>query len=91
MSRDRDDRDKYRGDVFYETWRRGGDPDRVDVDRVTDAYYDGLSASEFVSRQQQAELNRRQAAEYEQYVDEQQGPQECQEEIDEQPPEETAT
>lgn len=34
-------KDDYRGDVIYEVWRRGGNIDRVDDDRVSDYYYDG--------------------------------------------------
>jgi hypothetical protein len=40
------ERQEYRGDVFYAVWRSGGDPDRVDYDRVSDRFYDGYSAEE---------------------------------------------
>ena len=43
MSR-RDELGQYRGDVFYDVWRSGGNPDAVNDDRVEDAYYDGLEA-----------------------------------------------
>jgi hypothetical protein len=46
-----DESRKYNNDVFYEVWRRGGDPDRIDCDRVADDRYDGLSASESASAQ----------------------------------------
>ena len=32
----------YNGDILYEVWRAGGNPDAVDADRVADAYADGL-------------------------------------------------
>lgn len=32
----RSEQEDYRGDVVYEVWRRGGDVDRVDYDRVAD-------------------------------------------------------
>ena len=32
--RDRDDYGKYRRDVTYDVWRSGGNPDRIDPDRV---------------------------------------------------------
>jgi len=35
-----DKKSKYRGDVIYEVWRRGGNPDLVDYDRVDDYYYE---------------------------------------------------
>ena len=34
----------YCGDVEYEVWRRGGNPDCVDRDRLADYEYDGRSA-----------------------------------------------
>lgn len=37
---EREDRERYLGDVEYEVWRRGGNPDRVDRDRVDEYYYD---------------------------------------------------
>lgn len=39
----RERQDRYQGDVVYEVWRRGGNPDNVDYDRVRDHYYDGYS------------------------------------------------
>jgi hypothetical protein len=39
----RKDERKYRGDVEYEVWRSGGNPDNVDYDRVSDYYWDGIS------------------------------------------------
>lgn len=30
--------DEYLGDVYYDVWRRGGNPDRVDPDRVRDDF-----------------------------------------------------
>ena len=29
---------KYEGDVFYDVWRAGGNPDRINMDRVDDHY-----------------------------------------------------
>jgi hypothetical protein len=37
---------EYLGDVWYEVWRRGGNPDIVDDDRVIDRYYDGYDSDE---------------------------------------------
>lgn len=33
-----DSYDDYRGDVVYEVWRRGGNVDRIDDDRVHEHY-----------------------------------------------------
>lgn len=33
----------YGYDAMYEVWRSGGNPDRVDFDRVREHYYDGDS------------------------------------------------
>lgn len=45
-----DDRDRerreYDADVFYDVWRSGGDPDRIDPDQVRDHFYDGFSAED---------------------------------------------
>lgn len=39
---DREERRNYENDVFYEVWRSGGDPDRIDFDgRVEDHFYNG--------------------------------------------------
>lgn len=32
---------EYEGDVVYDVWRRGGNPDRIDVERVQEHYYQG--------------------------------------------------
>jgi hypothetical protein len=37
---------KYENDVFYEVWRSGGNPDRIDDDRVSDYFYDHLPSDE---------------------------------------------
>lgn len=34
-------RQEYAGDVMYEVWRSGGNPDLVDYDCTDDCYYDG--------------------------------------------------
>lgn len=46
----RSEREDYWGDVVYEVWRRGGDPDRVDRDRTDDHFYNGLSSDAAASR-----------------------------------------
>lgn len=49
--------DKYFGDVVYEVWRSGGDPDRVDHDDVDDHRYAGLWLEEAA----EVELGRQQS------------------------------
>jgi len=39
----REERQQYENDVFYDVWRSGGNPDRIDCERVSDSYYDGMS------------------------------------------------
>lgn len=51
MARDDDD---YFGDTIYEVWRRGGDVDAVDRDRVEDCRYDDYTPEEAAA----AELRR---------------------------------
>jgi hypothetical protein len=59
--------DDYVGDVFYEAWRRGMNPDKISYDNIECARWDGLSAEECVSREQrrQEELRQRQREERE--------------------------
>ena len=33
----------YENDVYYEVWRSGGNPDRIDMDRVNDDFHENLS------------------------------------------------
>jgi hypothetical protein len=56
---------EYEGDVWYEVWRNGGNPDNVDPDRVRDYYDDGYGA-EAAARQEQ---NRTQRIRHEQWED----------------------
>ena len=59
MSRERDrERRDYEADVQCAVWRSGGNPDRVDPERVEDAWYDGRS-SDAAAR---AELQRQRPA-----------------------------
>jgi hypothetical protein len=59
----------YYGDVTYEVWRSGRNPDDVDRDRVRDYEYDGYSAQEaataIIRHKEQLALRRREAAELE--------------------------
>jgi hypothetical protein len=45
------DRRKYEADVYYEVWRSGGDPDRIDSDRVEDAFHEGRYCDEAAERE----------------------------------------
>ena len=45
-----EDREKYWGDVVYETWRRGGNPDVVDRDVTSEHQDDGLYPDESARR-----------------------------------------
>jgi hypothetical protein len=42
---------EYWGDVVYEVWRSGGNPDRVDDDRVMDDYYDHAEPEDSAMRE----------------------------------------
>jgi hypothetical protein len=48
------DRREYHGDVTYEVWRSGGNPDRLDYDRVEDHRWNDLRPNEAA----RCELNR---------------------------------
>ena len=41
----------YEYDVQYEVWRKGGNPDRVDSDRIEDYYEEGLYSEEAAQRE----------------------------------------
>jgi len=47
--RRREEMRKYDGDVAYQVWRNGGNPDMCDPDRVNDRYWEGQSADEAAS------------------------------------------
>lgn len=56
-----EERRRYQNDVSYEVWRRGGNPDRIDPDRVQDHYYneqDVDSAASVELRVQQSKYQR---------------------------------
>ncbi len=52
----------YHGDVFYEVWRSGGNPDAVDYDRVEDCRWDYQEPEECAAGIMREEHNRRQKA-----------------------------
>ncbi len=59
------DRDRFHGDVVYEVWRSGGNPDAVDYDCTQSCYSDGVDASGCASEElrRQREPAERRAAE----------------------------
>jgi hypothetical protein len=70
----REEKRKYENDVFYDVWRSGGNPDRINYDRVSDGYYDGRD-SESMARSELRAMRPKPEPEYEeeqQYPDEQQ-------------------
>ena len=71
MARNRDEEiRKYEGDVYYDAWRRGLNPDRA-VDCARDCYWDGCQPEECVDGFAAKERRKRQAAqEQEQFPEE---------------------
>lgn len=62
------DRDRFHGDVVYEVWRSGGNPDAVDWDDTQRDYGDGIDAAQCAGaevRRQNEAVERRQAEERE--------------------------
>ena len=49
-------RDDYYGDVIYEVWRSGGNPDLVDYDRCDDYMADRLD--EYIAAHKEMKLQR---------------------------------
>ena len=66
----REERRRYEGDVSYDVWRNGGNPDQVDYERVTDGYYGGLQAED-VAREELRRQRPRPVPEEHQYPEEQ--------------------
>lgn len=62
MTRDDDARRKFEGDVFYEAWARGLNPDRA-VECASDCYYDRRTPSECVDGFARQERRAREARE----------------------------
>ena len=52
------ERDHYRGDVWYEAWRRGLPEGAISDDRIDDAYDTGVDSDRLVQR----EVERRRSA-----------------------------
>jgi hypothetical protein len=46
----REERRQFEADVYYEVWRSGGNPDRIDPDRLSDCYYDHHDVNDCASR-----------------------------------------
>jgi hypothetical protein len=63
--REREERHRYESDVFYEVWRSGRDPDRIDFDRVDDHRWDGLSADDSAAIEIRLQAKKYQESEHE--------------------------
>ena len=61
---------RYEGDVSYDVWRNGGNPDRVDYERVIDGYYGGRQAED-VAREELRRQRPQPVPEEQQYPEEQ--------------------
>lgn len=68
----REEQRKYDNDVFYEVWRNGGNPDRIDFDRVQDRYYNGQDVESAASAELQAQRPKPQEPSEEEYYEEMQ-------------------
>jgi len=66
----REEQRKYDNDVFYEVWRNGGNPDRIDFDRVQDRYYNGQDVESAASSELQAQRPKPQEPSEEEYYEE---------------------
>ena len=62
----------FAGDVYYDVWRSGGNPDAVDPDRIYGRYSDGWESDESaiseLRRQREVDEQRRQEHEMEQQM-----------------------
>ena len=55
---DRSKRQDFNGDVAYDVWRSGGDPDSIDETRLDEAYWDGYEAEAFAESEVIRQRNR---------------------------------
>lgn len=60
---------RYRGDVLYDVWRAGGNPDAIDYDRVSDSYRRGLDDDEAARVELRAQRRQREHPSEEEYYD----------------------
>ena len=67
----REEERSYRADVDYDVWRSGGNMDRVDYDRVGDAFRDGRSHESAARSELQAQRPREQEMSEEEYYEQQ--------------------
>lgn len=70
-AKEREDQRRYEGDVFYEVWRAGGNPDRINDDRVSDRYYNGDSSEQAARSELSHQRRARERQQEEEYFDEQ--------------------
>lgn len=61
----REEERKYRGDVWYEVWRAGGNPDAISDDRMQDSRDAGYNSDEAASMELRRQRRRREELEQE--------------------------
>lgn len=67
--RQRDEERRYENDVFYDVWRSGGNPDRIDHDRVSDSRFDGLSSEDAARRELKSQRPPEQKSEEQEWLE----------------------
>lgn len=65
----REERRRYEADVSYEVWRNGGNPDRINYERVEDAYYNDVPSESTARREIERQRPRPHAEEQQDYPD----------------------
>lgn len=68
----REEERQYHNDVFYEVWRSGGNPDRIDHDRVQDAYYNSRESGDAAHVEMRSQMPKPQEPSEEEYYEEMQ-------------------
>lgn len=58
-AREREEERSYEGNVWYDVWRSGGNPDNVNPDRVSQAFHDGVSSENAAVRELRAQRQQR--------------------------------
>ena len=60
----REEQRRYKNDVFYDVWRSGGNPDRIDPDRVNQHYWDGMDSESAAMQELRSQRPKPQPEEY---------------------------
>lgn len=65
----RNEQRQFEANVYYEVWRAGGNPDRINPDRVDDAFWNSRTEEAVVEELMRQQIESRQSAQEEEPPD----------------------